>query len=167
MKPASSSLWTSAFTASIFSSDILRSFCFLGFMFGLTYSLCSIISLLTPNGVEGGPHKSIIIFVKESQELRLFFRTCLSAEADSSVKYLGIKCNFLKITLSFDVFFEFCRSFLFDGSFCLLILFCFFPYEVYVFVARSEALLYVSGILLTAKYWYDAKGGWDLKAEIP
>jgi hypothetical protein len=39
---------TSAFAASIFSSDILQSFCFLGFAFGLTYNLFSITSLLTP-----------------------------------------------------------------------------------------------------------------------
>jgi hypothetical protein len=75
MKHASSSLWTSAFTASIFSSDILRSFFFLGFTFGLTWSLCSIISLLTPNEIKGRPRENITVFVKESQELRLFFRT--------------------------------------------------------------------------------------------
>jgi hypothetical protein len=46
--PASNRHCTSAFIASIFSSDILRSFCFLGFTFGLTYNLCSITSLLTP-----------------------------------------------------------------------------------------------------------------------
>jgi hypothetical protein len=45
---ASNNHCTLAFTASIFSSDILRSFCFLGFAFGLTCSLCSITSLLTP-----------------------------------------------------------------------------------------------------------------------
>jgi hypothetical protein len=43
---------TSAFTTSIFSSDILRSFCFLGFTFGLPCSLCSIICLLTPIKLE-------------------------------------------------------------------------------------------------------------------
>jgi hypothetical protein len=48
MKPALSSLWTSTFVASIFSSIILRSFYFLGFMSRLTCSLCSITSLLTP-----------------------------------------------------------------------------------------------------------------------
>jgi hypothetical protein len=39
---------TLAFATSIFSSHILRSFCFLNFTFGLTCSLCSITSLLTP-----------------------------------------------------------------------------------------------------------------------
>jgi hypothetical protein len=48
INPASNRHCTSAFTTSIFSSDILRSFCFLGFAFGLTCSLCSIIYLLAP-----------------------------------------------------------------------------------------------------------------------
>jgi hypothetical protein len=48
MNPASNNLCTSAFTASIFSSDILWSFCFLGSVCGLTYNLCTITSLLTP-----------------------------------------------------------------------------------------------------------------------
>jgi hypothetical protein len=48
MNPASNRSCTSTFAASIFSSDILRSFCFLGFMLGLTSNLCSITSLLTP-----------------------------------------------------------------------------------------------------------------------
>jgi hypothetical protein len=47
MKPASSNLCTFAFAIAIFSSDILQSFCFLGFVEGLTWSLCSIILLLT------------------------------------------------------------------------------------------------------------------------
>jgi hypothetical protein len=47
INPASNSRCTSAFTASIFSSDILRSFFFLGIAFGLTCNLCSITSLLT------------------------------------------------------------------------------------------------------------------------
>jgi hypothetical protein len=38
---------------------------------------------------------------------------------------------------------------------------------VYIFVAGSEVLFYVSGFLLTTKYWYDTKGGWNLQAEIP
>jgi hypothetical protein len=42
------SLWTSTFAAAMFSSDILQSLCFLGFAVGLTCSLCSIMSLLTP-----------------------------------------------------------------------------------------------------------------------
>jgi hypothetical protein len=48
MKPASNSHCTLAFTTSTFFSDILQSFCFLGFTFGLTYSLCSITSRLAP-----------------------------------------------------------------------------------------------------------------------
>jgi hypothetical protein len=48
INPASNRCYTSAFTASIFFTYILRSFCFLGFTFGLTCSLCSITYLLTP-----------------------------------------------------------------------------------------------------------------------
>jgi hypothetical protein len=48
IKPASNSVWTSSLAAAIFSSDILQSLCFLGLMKGLTWSLCSIILLLTP-----------------------------------------------------------------------------------------------------------------------
>jgi hypothetical protein len=48
INPASNRHYTSAFASSIFSSNILRSFCFLGFAFGFTCSLCSITCLLTP-----------------------------------------------------------------------------------------------------------------------
>jgi hypothetical protein len=49
---------TSAFTTSIFSSDILWSFFFLGFAYGLTCNLCSITSLLTPTRLEVGQAKT-------------------------------------------------------------------------------------------------------------
>jgi hypothetical protein len=52
MKPASSNLWTPAFTTSTFSSNILWSFCFLGLIVGLTCNRCSITSLLTPTRLE-------------------------------------------------------------------------------------------------------------------
>jgi hypothetical protein len=42
INPASNMRCTSTFTTFIFSSDILRSFCFLGFALGLTCNLCSI-----------------------------------------------------------------------------------------------------------------------------
>jgi hypothetical protein len=48
INPASNRRCTSALATSIFSSDILRRFYFLGFAFGLTCNLCSITSLLTP-----------------------------------------------------------------------------------------------------------------------
>jgi hypothetical protein len=51
---------TSTFAASIFSPDILWSFCFLGFAFGLTYSLCSITSLLTPIKLEVDQAKTLL-----------------------------------------------------------------------------------------------------------
>jgi hypothetical protein len=46
--PASNKRCTSAFVASIFSSDILQSSYFLGFAFVLTCNLCMITSLQTP-----------------------------------------------------------------------------------------------------------------------
>jgi hypothetical protein len=52
INPASNRRCTSAFATAIFSSDILQSFCFLGFAFGLTCNLCSITSLLTPIKLE-------------------------------------------------------------------------------------------------------------------
>jgi hypothetical protein len=48
MKPASSNLWTLAFSASTVSSDILQSFYFLGFTLRFTCNMCSMISPLTP-----------------------------------------------------------------------------------------------------------------------
>jgi hypothetical protein len=47
MNHVSNSLWTSAFAAATFLSNILRSLCLLGFAEGLTCSFCSIMSLLT------------------------------------------------------------------------------------------------------------------------
>jgi hypothetical protein len=52
INPVSNNLCTLAFATSIFSSDILRSFYFLGFACGLTCNLCSITSLLTPTRSE-------------------------------------------------------------------------------------------------------------------
>jgi hypothetical protein len=52
MKHVSNSLWTSAFAASTFSSDILWSFYFLGLAVRLTCNRCSITSRLTPTKSE-------------------------------------------------------------------------------------------------------------------
>jgi hypothetical protein len=113
MKPASSNHCTSAFAPSNFSSDVLWSFCFLGFTFRLTCSLCSIISTYT-HEIRGGPCKNNVVFVEERQELYLFLWTHLSVEAYGSVWYPGVKCHFLEITLGLNGFFEFCRSFFLD-----------------------------------------------------
>jgi hypothetical protein len=48
MNPTSNNLYTSTFAVVTFLPDILRSLCFLGLAEGLTFNLCSIISLLTP-----------------------------------------------------------------------------------------------------------------------
>jgi hypothetical protein len=52
INPTSNNLCTSAFAASVFSFDILRSFYFLGFACRLTCILCSITSLQTPTRLE-------------------------------------------------------------------------------------------------------------------
>jgi hypothetical protein len=62
INPASNRRCTSAFVASIVSSDILQSFCFLDFALGLTCSLCSITSLLTPIKLEVDQAKISLFF---------------------------------------------------------------------------------------------------------
>jgi hypothetical protein len=73
INPTSNRHCTSAFAASIFSFDILRSFYFLGFTFGLTYSLCSITSLLTP----------IKLLVDQAKTSLFFSRNCMSFACSS------------------------------------------------------------------------------------
>jgi hypothetical protein len=55
--------------------------------------------------VRGGPHKNVVVFVKKRQELCLFFWGYFNAEADGSVWYSRVQCNFLEITFGFDGFF--------------------------------------------------------------
>jgi hypothetical protein len=75
MNLASNSHCISAFTASTFSSDILRSFCFMGFTCGLTCNLCSITSLLTPT-------KSKV----DQEKISLFLsRNCKSSACSSGL----------------------------------------------------------------------------------
>jgi hypothetical protein len=76
IKPASSSLCTSAFAASTFSSAILRSLSFLGLAFGLTCSWCSMTSLLTPTRSKVN-HANTSLFL--SRKLRIFACSCLLA----------------------------------------------------------------------------------------
>jgi hypothetical protein len=73
INPVSNRCCTSAFAASIFSSDILWSFFFLGFVFRLTCSLCSITSLLTPTKSEVDQAKTSMFL---SRNYRSF--TCFS-----------------------------------------------------------------------------------------
>jgi hypothetical protein len=73
INPASNRRCTSAFAVSIFSSDILRSFYFLGFAFGLTCSLCSITCLLTPIKLE----------VDQAKTSLFLFRNCRSFTCSS------------------------------------------------------------------------------------
>jgi hypothetical protein len=66
---ASNRRCTSAFVASILSSDILQSFCFLGFAFGLTCSLYSITSLLTPIKSEVDQTKTLMVVKKAKDRM--------------------------------------------------------------------------------------------------
>jgi hypothetical protein len=67
MKPVSNSLWTSVVAASTFSSDIIQSFYFLGFTLGLTWSLCSITSLLKPTKSEVDHAKTSLFLSKKAK----------------------------------------------------------------------------------------------------
>jgi hypothetical protein len=107
--PASNKRCTSAFVASIFSSDILQSSCFLGFTFVLTCNLCMITSLQTPIKSK----VDITILVQELHQLRLLLWAYLSSDAHSPVWYSGVKCQSCEITFSFNCLLEFCRCFLF------------------------------------------------------
>src|SRR6185312_724669 len=64
---ASRSLWTSALTAATLSSDILRSFCFLGFIFGSISSLCSMMSRLTPRRSFADQAKTSLFLFRNSK----------------------------------------------------------------------------------------------------
>jgi hypothetical protein len=65
MNSTSNSYCTSAFAASTFSSNILRSFCFFYFTCRFTCSLCSITSLLTPTKSEVDQAK-ILLFLSRN-----------------------------------------------------------------------------------------------------
>jgi hypothetical protein len=74
INPTSNRRCTSAFAASIFSSDILRSFYFLGFTFGLTCSLCSITCLQTPIKSEVCQAKTSLFLSKNCRSFACSFR---------------------------------------------------------------------------------------------
>jgi hypothetical protein len=95
IKPASSSLCTSAFAVSTFSSDILRSFCFLGFAHGLTCNWCSMMSLLTPNKSEVDHTKTSLFLLRKT---RSFACSCWVASTPMHTALsgaLGSKGTFL------------------------------------------------------------------------
>jgi hypothetical protein len=62
MEPTSSSLYSSPFAASTFSSAILQSFCFFSLALGLTCYRCSMTSLLTPTKLEVD-HTNTLLFL--------------------------------------------------------------------------------------------------------
>jgi hypothetical protein len=61
--------------------------------------------------VRGGSRKNITIFIKECKEFHMFFWSCFNTDANSSVRYSRVKCNFLEIPFSFNGFFELCQNF--------------------------------------------------------
>jgi hypothetical protein len=73
MKSMSSSLCTSAFTASTYFVAILRSFYFLGLAFGLTCNQCSMTFVLTPTRLEVD-HANTSLFL--SKKLRISSCSC-------------------------------------------------------------------------------------------
>jgi hypothetical protein len=113
INPTSNRRCTSAFAASIFSSDILRSFFFLGFAFGLTYNLCSITSLLTPIKSEGDQAKTSLFWSKNCSN-----STCSSGLISALINTilfgtLGSSASLVKSTSASIGFLKFCRYFLF------------------------------------------------------
>jgi hypothetical protein len=166
MKPASSNLWTSAFIASTFISDILRSFCFLGLVVGLTCNRCSIMSLVTPTRSEVDHAKTSLFLLMNASSSAC---SCWLASAPMHTVLsgtLGVQRYFLELAFEFYGFLAFYRSFCFvltgKGSVLLWV----FSQEMYIFVAWREALLDVSGFLLTVNNRYNSKGYWYLEAEV-
>jgi hypothetical protein len=95
MKHASNNHCTLGFTASIFSSDFLRSFCFLGFACGLTCSLCSVTSLLTPTKSKVDRAKTLLFLSRNCMSFACSFglisvpmQTVLSGTLGSSATLL-------------------------------------------------------------------------------
>jgi hypothetical protein len=108
MNPASNSRCTSAFATSTFSSDILWGFCFLGFTCGITYSLCSITSLLTPTKSEVDQAKTSLFLSRNCRS-----STCSSGLISAPMQAvlfgtLGSEYHSPEITIDFDCFFELC-----------------------------------------------------------
>jgi hypothetical protein len=96
MKPTSSSHRTLAIATSIFSSDILKSFCFLGFALRLTCNLCSIISLLTPMRLEVDHTKISLFLLRNAKSSAYFSRLVLLPRQTALSGTLGSIPTFLK-----------------------------------------------------------------------
>jgi hypothetical protein len=110
MKHASSNLFTSAFTAFTFSSAILRSFCFFGLTLGLTYSRCSMSSLLTPTKSKVN-HSNTLLF--SSRKLSSFVCSSWLASAPMHTvlsRTVGSRGTFLNSPLAYTMFLYYVRG---------------------------------------------------------
>jgi hypothetical protein len=95
MKSMSNSLWTSAFTVTTFSSNILQSLYFLGIAARLTCNLYSMMCLLTPIRSEVDHAKISLILLRKGNSSASSFRgisvpwkTALSNTLGSSTIFL-------------------------------------------------------------------------------
>jgi hypothetical protein len=96
INPASNSCCTLAFAASILSSDILQSFYFLGFARGLTWSLCSITSLLTPTKSEVDQAKTSLFLLRNCMSSTCSFGLISVPMQTILSSILGLSATLLK-----------------------------------------------------------------------
>jgi hypothetical protein len=110
INPASNRCCTSAFATSIFSSDILQNFFFMGLAFGLTCGLCSITSLLTPIKLEVDQTKTSLFlsrnyrsFACSSGLILALMHTVLSGTLGSSVTLMKSPLTLITFLNSADI----------------------------------------------------------------
>jgi hypothetical protein len=92
------------FVASTFSSAILRSFYFFGFVLGLTCSRCSMMSLLTPNKSKVD-NANTSLFLSRNPSSFVYSSWFLSAPMHTVLsKTLGLNSTFLNSPLTYIIF---------------------------------------------------------------
>jgi hypothetical protein len=108
MNFASSKRWTSAFAASVFSSDIFHSFCFLGRTVGSMPKLCSMTVRLTPTRSRADHAKMSFLQLRQERSLSsadgkrssLSRIVCLGvAESTRTVLTASLFCSYALIFL--------------------------------------------------------------------
>jgi hypothetical protein len=158
MNPASNNLCTSAFVASIFSSDILWSFYFLGFTCGLTCNLCSITSRLTPTRSEVD-HVKISLFLSRSCKSSTCSCGLISVPMQAALfGTLGSSAALLKSHSASIAFLNYVEISLVDeGCSCSCCSVSSLK-KCTFFVARGKTTLDISSFLLAAKNCYYAEG---------
>jgi hypothetical protein len=150
MKHVSSSLWTSAFATSTFSSNILWSFYFLGFAIAFTCSLCSVMSLLTPIRSEVDHAKASLFLSRKANNSAYSLRVILVSRQTALSGTLGSNATFLMSPSALMAFLNsselLCRC-----SRLIAAIARFFSYKMDILVGRCKALFNISGIFLAAK----------------